>query len=92
MRSLDFSTDLILPVALWVWGSTQLPREMSTRNLPGGKGWQTRKSDLTAVYEPITWKMWEPRHLTTLRASTACHRDSLARNADNLTAICEPTV
>jgi hypothetical protein len=50
MRSLDFSIDLILPAAL-----TQSLTEMSTRNLPGGKG-------------------------------------QLAREADNLTAICEPTV
>jgi hypothetical protein len=27
--------------------------------------------------------MWEPRRLTTLWASTACYRDSLARKADN---------
>jgi hypothetical protein len=38
MRSLDFSIDLILPAALWPLGSTQLLTEMSTRNLPGGKG------------------------------------------------------
>jgi hypothetical protein len=36
--------------------------------------------------------MWEPRRLTTLWAYTACYRDSLARKADNLTAICEPIV
>jgi hypothetical protein len=34
--------------------------------------------------------MWGPRRLTTLWASTACHKGSLARKADNLTAICEP--
>jgi hypothetical protein len=35
-------------------GSTQLLREMSTRNLPGGKGWPARKADnLTAICEPI---------------------------------------
>jgi hypothetical protein len=54
MRSLTF---LNLPnpsnrtVAL---GSTQPLREMSTRNLPGGKGWPARKADnLTAISEPI---------------------------------------
>jgi hypothetical protein len=52
-----------------------------------------RKSDnLTTICEPIFWKMWEPRHLTTLWASTACYKDSLAHKADNLTANCEPTV
>jgi hypothetical protein len=37
MRSLDFSVDVILPVALWPLGSTQPLREMSTKNLPRGK-------------------------------------------------------
>jgi hypothetical protein len=50
--------------------------EMSTRNLPGGKGRPARKADLTAICEPIVYKMWEPRRLTTLWASTACYRDS----------------
>jgi hypothetical protein len=35
-------------------GSTQLLKEMSTRNLPGGKGWLARKADnLTTICEPI---------------------------------------
>jgi hypothetical protein len=34
--------------------STQPLTEMSTKNLPGGKGWQMRKADnLTAICEPI---------------------------------------
>jgi hypothetical protein len=33
-------------------GSTQLLTEMSTRNLLGGKEWQARKADLTAICEP----------------------------------------
>jgi hypothetical protein len=50
---------------------------MNTRNLPGGKGRPTRKADkLTAICKLIVWKMCEPRRLTTLLASTACHRDS----------------
>jgi hypothetical protein len=35
-------------------GSTQPLTGMSSRNLPGGKRWPTRKADnLTAIYEPI---------------------------------------
>jgi hypothetical protein len=46
-------------------GSTQPLTEMSTRNIPGGEGRPARKADiLTAIYELIIYKMWEPRHLT----------------------------
>jgi hypothetical protein len=58
-------------------GSTQPLTEISTRNFPWGKGRSARKADnLTAVCESIVWKMWEPRCLTNLLASTACYRDS----------------
>jgi hypothetical protein len=58
--------------------SIQLLTEMSTRKLSWGKsGRPERKADnLTAICEPIVYKMWEPRRLTTLRPSTACYRDS----------------
>jgi hypothetical protein len=61
-----------------VLGSTQHLTEMSTRNLPGGKGRPARKADnLTAFCEPdCLEKMWEPRRLITLWAFTACYRDS----------------
>jgi hypothetical protein len=60
-------------------GSTQPLTDMSTRNFPGGKGQQARKADnFTAICEPIVLKMWEPRRLTPLWASTSCYRDSLA--------------
>jgi hypothetical protein len=53
--------------------STQPLTETSTRNLPGGKGRPACKADkITGIYELIVWKMWEPRHLTILWASTAC--------------------
>jgi hypothetical protein len=60
------------------WTHNQSLTEMSTRNLPGGKGGRPeRKGDnLTAICEPIDYKMWKPRRLTTLWASTACYRDS----------------
>jgi hypothetical protein len=43
-------------------GLTQFLAEMSTRNLIGGKGRPVRNAEnLTAICEPIVWKMWEPR-------------------------------
>jgi hypothetical protein len=58
-------------------GSTQPPTEMSTKNLPGGKGRPARKADnLTAICKPIVKKMWEPRRLTAIWAFTTCYRDS----------------
>jgi hypothetical protein len=58
-------------------GSTQPLTEMSTRNIPGGEGRPAHKADnLTAMCEPIVYKMWEPQHLTALRVSTARYRDT----------------
>jgi hypothetical protein len=56
--------------------TTQPLTEMSTRNLPGGKGGPARNGNLTTICEPIVLKMWEPRRLTNLWAFTACHSDS----------------
>jgi hypothetical protein len=50
-------------------GSTQPLTEMSTRNLPGGRGRPASKDDKITAN-------WEPRRLTTLRASTVSYRDS----------------
>jgi hypothetical protein len=58
-------------------GSTQPLTEMSTRNFPVGKDRPAREADnLTAICEPTIKKIWEPRRLTYLWASTACHSDS----------------
>jgi hypothetical protein len=77
MRSLNFLIDLILPVAIWLWGRLSLLTKMSTANLSGGKGRPARKADnLTAICEPIVQKMWGAWRLTTLWAFTACYRDS----------------
>jgi hypothetical protein len=58
-------------------GSTQPLTEMSTRNHPGGKKRPARRADnLTAICEPIVYKMWEPQPLTTLRASKACRGEN----------------
>jgi hypothetical protein len=72
MRSLDFSINIITMTP----GSTQPLTQMSTRNLSGVKGRPTRKTDyLTAICEPTVKRMWEPRCLTNLWASTACYRE-----------------
>jgi hypothetical protein len=56
---------------------TQPLTEMSTRNIPAGKGRPARKADnLTVICEPIVYKMWEPQHLTALWVSTARYRDT----------------
>jgi hypothetical protein len=45
---------------------------MCTRNHSGGKGRPARKADnYTAICELVVYRMWEPRRLTTLWASTA---------------------
>jgi hypothetical protein len=57
-------------------GSIQALKEMSTKNLRGGKGRHARKAENpTAICEPILTKMWEPQSLTKLWASRACYRN-----------------
>jgi hypothetical protein len=58
-------------------GLTQPLTEMNITNLPGGGNVQpARKADnLTAIFEQIVYKMWEPRRLTALWASIASYRD-----------------
>jgi hypothetical protein len=59
-------------------GSTQPLTEMSTQNLPEGKGRPTRRANnFTAICEPIVvYKIWEPRILTSLWTSMACYMDT----------------
>jgi hypothetical protein len=53
-------------------GSTQPLTEMNTRNLPKGKGLSEHTADnLIAICKSIVYKMWRPRRLTCLWASTA---------------------
>jgi hypothetical protein len=77
MRSLDLYNLPNLSNLTMALGSTQPLTEGTTRNLPVGEERQARKADnLTVTYEPTVYKMWEPRRLTTVWASTACYRDS----------------
>jgi hypothetical protein len=75
-----------------ILGSTQPLTEISTRNLPGGKGQPARKADLTIICEPIVYKMSDPRSLTNLCTSTDCYRDSFTFSftAGNQTPAIDP--
>jgi hypothetical protein len=54
--------------------------EINTRNLPGCIGQPVRKADnLTAICEPIVYKTWEPRRLTTLWNFKACYTNMCFR-------------
>jgi hypothetical protein len=60
-----------------VLGSIQPLTEMSTKNLPLGKGQLARKAEnLSTICEPIAKIMWDTQRLTTLWAFTACYRDN----------------
>jgi hypothetical protein len=59
-------------------GSTLPLREISARNLPGGKGQPVHEADnLSTICELIVWQIWEPWRHTTLWAFTAYYRDSV---------------
>jgi hypothetical protein len=63
-----------------VRGFTQSLTETSTGNfLWGGGARPARKTDyLVFICEPIAYRMWEHRRLTTLLASKACYKDGFA--------------
>jgi hypothetical protein len=43
----------------------------------GSRALPVRRADnLAAICEPTIWTVWDPYHLTTLKASTACYGDS----------------
>jgi hypothetical protein len=45
---------------------------------------ERKAHNLTATCEPIVKKMWEPRRLTALWASTACYRDTFTLPIRNM--------
>jgi hypothetical protein len=65
--------------------STQSRTEMSTRNLPGGKGRTVRRGDtFTAICEPNVYKNMGASTSRNPRGSMACYRNSFWDN----TAVC----
>jgi hypothetical protein len=79
-RSLDFSLDLILPAALCLWGRLSLQQE----RVPGislrvKRGRRVRLTIHRYLWADCLENVGEPWHLITLRASTACYRDSFAK-------------
>jgi hypothetical protein len=48
----------------------------------GSRPRPVREGDLTANYKPPVWPMWDPRHLITLEASTACYGDKKNKLCD----------
>jgi hypothetical protein len=62
----------------WIWGM-----------FLGVKGRRrVRRTVSSPSVSPLSYKIWEPRRLTTLWASTACYRDSFTSYLSPIHAIC----
>jgi hypothetical protein len=84
-----FSIDLIFPAGVDS-ASNRNEYQESSWGVKGGR--LVRLTTLLSSVSRLSRENGEPRRLTTLWAFMAFYRDSLARKADNLTAICEPIV
>ena len=76
--SLKFPTDIIIPAALWLLGSTQPLKEMSTSNISYG-GKDGRSVGLTTLPPSCAdcLEIYEPQPPGNLRACPGLYRDSL---------------
>jgi hypothetical protein len=68
---------------------TQPLTEMSTRYLPGGR--RLRLTTSPPSVRRLSIRIWEPRRLTTLWASTDCYRDSFSFLPKNITVFWDLT-
>jgi len=68
MVSLEFFIEIILPAAQWIWGSTPLITDTSTRIICGGKGGQVVGLTTLPPSCADCLEIWEPRPPGTLSA------------------------
>jgi len=77
MASLEFFIDIILPIALWPWESTQPLTEMSTRIISLGYNQLVLKADSSTTILGHCHAIWEPKLPGTLWAPRACNGTDL---------------
>jgi hypothetical protein len=74
-----FSIYLILPAALGlgVYSATNRNEyQKKKKMLLRSRARPVRRTDKpTAITEPTVWTVWDPQHLITLQAFTACYED-----------------
>ena len=70
-----FFIDIILPISLWLWDSTQPLTEMNTRYIYWGKGSRCVRLTNSPPSRPVCLEMWEPQFSGTLRACSIPYRD-----------------